>query len=79
MMSSNTDHTPSDVEGATAGVPMESAQRLLSEKKTIWQSIRANPKVIFIAFFASYVHVPYPVVLIALERELTRRNQTRWF
>ncbi|OAQ75846.1 MFS quinate transporter [Purpureocillium lilacinum] len=52
-MSSNTDHTPSDVEGATAGVPMESAQRLLSEKKTIWQSIRANPKVIFIAFFAS--------------------------
>lgn len=26
-----------------------------AERKSLWQSIRANPKVIFIAFFASYV------------------------
>lgn len=32
---------------------MESAQRALAPKKTIWQNIRANPKIVFIAFFAS--------------------------
>ncbi|CEJ79794.1 Putative Quinate permease [[Torrubiella] hemipterigena] len=32
---------------------MESAQRTLSPTRSIWANIRANPKVVFIAFFAS--------------------------
>ena len=41
------------MEGATANVPMEPAQRIIAGKKSMWHSIRTNPKVIFIAFFAS--------------------------
>ncbi|KAJ6779821.1 hypothetical protein PWT90_01513 [Aphanocladium album] len=32
---------------------MESAQRALADKKSLWQSICSNPKVVFIALFAS--------------------------
>lgn len=32
---------------------MESAQRAPAGKKTLWQSICSNPKVVFIALFAS--------------------------
>ncbi len=32
---------------------MESAQRALAGKKSLWQSICSNPKVVFIALFAS--------------------------
>ncbi|KAM3487107.1 hypothetical protein MY3957_009598 [Beauveria namnaoensis] len=32
---------------------MESAQRAFTGKKSLWQSIRSNPKVVFIALFAS--------------------------
>ncbi|KIE00983.1 Sugar/inositol transporter, partial [Metarhizium majus ARSEF 297] len=44
---------PSDTEAATTSVPLEPAQRVLAGKKSLWESIRSNPKVIFIAFFAS--------------------------
>lgn len=43
----------SDTEAVHANVPLEPAQRILAGKKTLWESIRSNPKVIFIAFFAS--------------------------
>ncbi|KAK2603978.1 hypothetical protein QQS21_003814 [Conoideocrella luteorostrata] len=43
----------SDTESAPANVPLEPAQRVLAGKKGMWESIRSNPKVIFIAFFAS--------------------------
>lgn len=36
-------------------VDVEAAPRVQLAKKTMWQSIFANPKVLFIAFFASYV------------------------
>jgi hypothetical protein len=53
MTMSTAEKSSSDVEGAAANVPMEPARRVLAAKKSMWQSIRSNPKVIFIAFFAS--------------------------
>ncbi|KAG5948663.1 hypothetical protein E4U53_006212 [Claviceps sorghi] len=45
----------SDPEVAAASVPLgpEPAQRLGAGKRSIWDSVRSNPKVVFIAFFAS--------------------------
>jgi hypothetical protein len=33
--------------------------RVFIAKKSMWQSIFANPKVLFIAFFASYVRIAF--------------------
>lgn len=52
---------PSDTEAATTSVPLEPAQRVLAGKRSLWESIRSNPKVIFIAFFASYVLPPLDI------------------
>ncbi|KAG5914208.1 hypothetical protein E4U42_000622 [Claviceps africana] len=45
----------SDPEASASSVPLglEPAQRLRAGRKSIWDSIRSNPKVVFIAFFAS--------------------------
>ncbi|OAA43722.1 Sugar/inositol transporter [Metarhizium rileyi] len=43
----------SDAEAASASIALEPAHRVLSGKNSLWESIRTNPKVIFIAFFAS--------------------------
>lgn len=40
-------------------VDVETAPRIQIAKKSMWQSIAENPKVLFIAFFASFVyHIP---------------------
>lgn len=38
---------------------VEAAPRVHLAKKSMWQSIFENPKVLFIAFFASYVRSPW--------------------
>lgn len=35
-------------------------------KKSMWQSIFANPKVLFIAFFASYVYISQSAMSILI-------------
>lgn len=45
-----------DIEvAANGGLAVEPARRVNEAQKTMWQSLRHNPKVLFIAFFASYV------------------------
>jgi hypothetical protein len=48
-----TDRLSSDVEPAAMSQIMHPEQRIQVAKKTMWQSLRSNPKVLFIAFFAS--------------------------
>jgi hypothetical protein len=43
----------SDIETAVDGPIVHPRQQVAASKKTMWQSLRANPKVVFIAFFAS--------------------------
>ncbi|KAK5993301.1 High-affinity hexose transporter ght4-like protein [Cladobotryum mycophilum] len=52
-MSSTESRMSPDIEGVAQGVTLEPAQRIHTAKMTMWQSIRNNPKVIFIALFAS--------------------------
>lgn len=43
-----------DIEvAANGGLAVEPARRVNEAQKTMWQSLRHNPKVLFIAFFAS--------------------------
>lgn len=42
-----------DAEHAFADMGMEAHQRLAGNKKSLFRSIANNPKIIFIAFFAS--------------------------
>lgn len=45
-----------DIEvAANGGLAVEPARRVNEAQRTMWQSLRHNPKVLFIAFFASYV------------------------
>jgi hypothetical protein len=43
-------------------VDVEETPRLQIAKKSMWQSIFDNPKVLFIAFFASYVSLIMPTM-----------------
>lgn len=49
-----------DTESAVAG------------KKSIWDSIRSNPKLVFIAFFASYVLPSARLILMRHSVQLTK-------
>jgi hypothetical protein len=47
------DRTSVDVEGGTLDSMVQPRQRVQAAKKTMWHSLVSNPKVLFIAFFAS--------------------------
>lgn len=46
-------NTKSDAEHAFADMGMEAHHRLAANRKSVFRAIADNPKIIFIAFFAS--------------------------
>ncbi|KAH8700464.1 putative MFS quinate transporter [Talaromyces proteolyticus] len=53
------DSASPDVEASVAQQPSHSRQRAQLATKSLWQSLRDNPKVLFIAFFASFGGLEY--------------------